>query len=166
VNKLVLAGTMPAGGSPELVWSSGWLERAGAPEPTPENALALLYAHSEGSRNTGRASLGRLPHPPAAYVSPTTMRTQAEAIRRFANGVEGVWYGRLKHIVAPTFVANGDRDELFPAIDSAVLAREIPNSQLGIYPDSGHALLFQYPERFADDVSRFLEPRGQKESRP
>ena len=61
-----------------------------------------------------------------------------------------------RNIAAPTFVANGDRDELFPAIDSAVLAREIPHSQLGIYPDSGHAFLFQYPERFANDVSRFL----------
>jgi pimeloyl-ACP methyl ester carboxylesterase len=46
---------------------------------------------------------------------------------------------------------------LFPAIDSAVLAREIPHSQLGIYPDSGHAFLFQYSERFASDVCGFLE---------
>ena len=46
--------------------------------------------------------------------------------------------------------------DAFPAIDSAVLAREIPRSQLAIYPDSGHALLFQYPEQFANDVSRFL----------
>jgi pimeloyl-ACP methyl ester carboxylesterase len=159
VNKLVLAGTMPAGGAPELVWSSDWLERASAPVPTAENALDLLYAHSEGSRRAGMASLGRLPHPPAAHVSPTTMATQAEAIRRFADGVDEDWYARLKDIGAPTFVANGDRDELFPAIDSAVLAREIPNSQLGIYPDSGHAFLFQYPERFADDVDRFLETR-------
>jgi len=159
VNKLVLAGTMPAGGPPELVWSSDWLDRASVPVPTAENALALLYTGTEASRNAGMASLGRLPHPPAAYVSPTTMATQAEVIRRFADGAEGDWYARLKNIVAPTLVANGDRDELFPAIDSAVLAREIPHSQLGIYPNSGHAFLFQYPERFANDVSRFLETR-------
>jgi pimeloyl-ACP methyl ester carboxylesterase len=85
------------------------------------------------------------------------MATQAEAIRRFADGDDGEWYARLKDITAPTFVANGDRDGLFPAIDSAVLARQIPRSQLAIYPDSGHAFLFQYAERFATDVSRFLE---------
>ena len=159
VRRVILAGTMPAGGAPELVWSPDWLQRASAPVPTVENALALLYADSDASRLAGDASLGRLPHPAAAYVSPTTMATQAEVIRRFADGDERGWYERLSEISAPTFVANGDRDGLFPAIDSAVLAREIPRSQLAIYPDSGHAFLFQYAERFAADVGRFLETR-------
>jgi pimeloyl-ACP methyl ester carboxylesterase len=157
VRKLVLAGTMPAGGAPELVWSTDWLKRASAPVPTAENALALLYADSEAGRRAGWESLGRLPQPPAAYVSPAALAAQAEAIRRFADGDDGVWYTRLKDITAPTFVANGDRDGLFPAIDSAVLARQIPRSQLAIYPDSGHAFLVQHAERFASDVSHFLE---------
>ena len=157
VRKLVLAGTMPPGGAPELVWSSEWLTRASAPVPTAENALALLYSASVVSREAGMKSLGRMPHPPAAYVSPATMLTQADAIRRFADGFDGDWYPCLRDISAPTFVANGDRDGLFPAIDSAVLAREISRSQLAIYPDSGHAFLFQYADRFAADVSRFLE---------
>jgi len=156
VRRVVLAGTMPAGGVPELIWSADWLKRASTPVPTAENALALLYGDSDTSRATGMASLGRMPHPPAAYVSPTSMATQATVISRFADGDEGGWYARLGEIRAPTFVANGDRDGLFPAIDSAVLAREIPRSQLAIYPDSGHAFLFQYPEQFANDVSRFL----------
>jgi pimeloyl-ACP methyl ester carboxylesterase len=146
VRKLVLAGTMPAASAPELVWSTDWLKRASAPVPTAENALALLYGDSDVSRQAGWESLGRLPHPPAAYVSSAAMATQAEAIRRFADGDDGEWYARLKDITAPTFVANGDRDGLFPAIDSAVLARQIPRSQLAIYPDSGHAFLFQYAE--------------------
>ena len=159
VGKLILAGTMPPGGSPELQWSRDWLKRASAPVPTAENALDLLYADSEASRAAGMASLGRILHPPAAYVSPTSMATQAEVIRRFGGGDEGGWYDRLKEIGVPTFVANGDRDGLFPAIDSAVLAREIPRSQLAIYPDSGHAFLFQYAERFGDDVRRFLDTK-------
>jgi len=156
VRRVVLAGTMPAGGVPELIWSADWLKRASTPVPTAENALALLYGDSDTSRATGMASLGRMAHPPAAYVSPTSMATQATVISRFADGDEGGWYARLGEIRVPTFVANGDRDGLFPAIDSAVLAREIPRSQLAIYPDSGHAFLFQYPEQFANDVSRFL----------
>jgi pimeloyl-ACP methyl ester carboxylesterase len=84
------------------------------------------------------------------------MATQARAIQRFADGEEPWWYARLREIAAPTFVVNGDRDGLFPAIDSAVLAREIPRSHLGIYPDSGHAFLFQYRERVVDDIARFL----------
>ena len=45
---------------------------------------------------------------------------------------------------------------LFPAIDSMVLAREIPQSHLGIYPDSGHGFLYQYVGRFSEDVVRCL----------
>jgi pimeloyl-ACP methyl ester carboxylesterase len=156
VRKLVLAGTMPPHGARELVWSAEWLMRASVSVPTAENALALLYADSEASRTAGWASLRRLRQPPAAYVSSVTMATQAEAIRRFADGDDVGWYARLKDIGAPTLVANGDRDGLFPAIDSAVLAREIPRSQLAIYPDSGHAFLFQHIARFVGDVGGFL----------
>jgi len=157
VRRLVLAGTMPAGGPPGLTWSTEWLKRASAPVPTADNALALFYTESETSQKAGAASFARMPRPPAAYASPAALAAQAEAIRRFADGVEGGWFARLADIAVPAFVANGDRDGLFPAIDSAVLAREISRSRLGIYPDSGHGFLFQYPERFADDVRTFLE---------
>jgi hypothetical protein len=40
---------------------------------------------------------------------------QARAIQRFADHGDG-WYARLHEIIAPTFVANGDRDGIFPAI--------------------------------------------------
>jgi pimeloyl-ACP methyl ester carboxylesterase len=101
------------------------------------------------------ASFGRMAMPPASYVSPEAMAAQARAITRFADSGDG-WAARLKEIGAPTFVANGDCDGLFPAIDSIVLAREIPQSRLGIYPDSGHGFLYQYVERFSEDVLRFL----------
>jgi pimeloyl-ACP methyl ester carboxylesterase len=83
------------------------------------------------------------------------MAAQARAICRFADHEDG-WYPRLHEIIAPTFVANGDRDGIFPAIDSAVLAREISRSRLAIYADSGHAFLFQYIDRFSADVLAFL----------
>ncbi len=37
-----------------------------------------------------------------------------------------------------------------------LLAHHLPNAQLGIYPDSGHGFLEQYPELFADHVKAFL----------
>ena len=60
-------------------------------------------------------------------------------------------------IKAPTFIANGDRDGLFPAMGSVLLSRAIPKSQLALYPDSGHGFLFQHADRFSEDVLRFLE---------
>ena len=35
-------------------------------------------------------------------------------------------------------------------------SRNLPNSELRIYPDSGHGFLDQYPQLFADHVNSFL----------
>jgi pimeloyl-ACP methyl ester carboxylesterase len=123
VGKLILAGTMPAGGSPEAVWSEQWLQTASTAVPSVDSALSLFFTESDSSRSAGRASFARIPARPAAIVSPMAIAAQARAIQRFADHGEG-WYARLHEIMAPTFVANGDRDGLFPAIDSAVLARD------------------------------------------
>lgn len=156
VRKIILAATMPAGGSAEVSWSPAWLKTASNPKPSVELALSLFYTNSDAGRSAGATSFARMRYPPTALVSPSAMAAQAEAIRRFANN-EGGWYARLREIAVPAFVANGDRDGLFPAIDSAVLAREIPRSSLVIYPDSGHGFLFQYVERFSEDVLLFLK---------
>ena len=163
VRSLVLAGTMPSGEVPGLVWDSDWLERASSPFPSAENALALLYGDSDASRQAGRESRARMTEPPTAFVTAKSIATQGHAIRRFADGDEHGWYARLENITIPAFVASGDRDGLFPAIDSVALARAIPDSQLRVYPDSGHAFLFQYAERFADDLSRFLRKAIRRE---
>jgi len=155
VRKIILAATMPPGVLSEVTWSSKWLEAASNPRPSNENVLALFYTNSKASRAAGIASFSRMQNPPAAYVSPSAMSAQAQAIRGYGENL-GDWFERLKEISSPTFVSNGDRDGLFPAIDSAILAREIPQSRLSIYPDSGHGFLFQYFERFSEDVLRFL----------
>ena len=51
---------------------------------------------------------------------------------------------------------NGNRDIMLPTINSYILAQNIPQAELVLYPDSGHGALFQYPSLFVDDVSRFL----------
>jgi pimeloyl-ACP methyl ester carboxylesterase len=40
--------------------------------------------------------------------------------------------------------------------NSFLMAQRLPNAQLIIYPDSGHASLFQYPETFSEHVLKFL----------
>jgi len=160
VRRLVLCGTLPPGGSPEVVPSSpDWGQRAGKPSYEDEDILWLFFTASETSRAAGRASLARMTRPnlPGSSVKTTaaTMQAQLAAIIRFYKN-EGGWYGRLREVGQPALVANGDRDGAFPVIDSVVLARELPHSQLAIYPDAGHGFLFQHPERFAGDVLVFL----------
>src|SRR5262249_44735959 len=64
---------------------------------------------------------------------------------------------RLTAISQPTFVANGDNDTFMTTENSRLLAQHLPNSQLRIYPDSGHGFLAQYPELFADHIRAFLD---------
>jgi pimeloyl-ACP methyl ester carboxylesterase len=156
VRRLVLAATTAAAGTPEVVWSPEWLKTASHPQPSVELAMSLFYTQTQSSRTAGAASFARMPYPPASFVSAAAMVAQSQAIARFANDDDG-WYARLRDIKAPTLVASGDQDGLFPAVGSAVLAREIQGSQLAIYPDSGHGFLFQYANRVSEDVLRFLK---------
>jgi pimeloyl-ACP methyl ester carboxylesterase len=45
---------------------------------------------------------------------------------------------------------------MVPAEHSFAIARNAPRAKLILYPDAGHAFLFQYAEDFSDEVLKFL----------
>ena len=59
-------------------------------------------------------------------------------------------------VTQPTLVANGDDDRMMHTKNSRLLAKQLPNAELRIYPDANHGFLDQYPELFADDILEFL----------
>ena len=63
---------------------------------------------------------------------------------------------RLAGITQPTFVANGDNDEMMHTKSSYLLAEHIPSAHVRIYPNANHGFLYQYPELFGDHVTVFL----------
>ncbi|KRM24229.1 alpha/beta fold hydrolase [Latilactobacillus graminis] len=62
----------------------------------------------------------------------------------------------LDFITQPTLVVNGDQDRMVPTENSYVLAKKIQDSDLIIYPDAGHASIFQEPTLFAKQALAFL----------
>jgi pimeloyl-ACP methyl ester carboxylesterase len=65
--------------------------------------------------------------------------------------------GRLvAQIAVPTLVADGTADRLDPVANAHLLARLIPGATLKLYPDAGHAFLFQDGTAFAALVGSFL----------
>jgi hypothetical protein len=56
----------------------------------------------------------------------------------------------------PALVANGVKDVMIPAEHSFAIARTAPNAKLVLYPDAGHAFLFQYVEEFTREVFGIL----------
>jgi pimeloyl-ACP methyl ester carboxylesterase len=63
-------------------------------------------------------------------------------------------------IQAPTLILWGERDTLLPRGDQEILAARVAGSSLKVYPDVGHLVLWEVPERVADDAAAFLRSLG------
>jgi pimeloyl-ACP methyl ester carboxylesterase len=62
---------------------------------------------------------------------------------------------RAKDLRMPILVANGAHDLMLPAYRSFVLSQQAPDAGLVLYPDAGHAFLFQEIEDFAAQIDLF-----------
>ena len=165
VRRAVLLATIPPGGTAEQFPPLSDEVRQVVSKPTggsDDDFLFLFFAPSDSSRAAGRESLARLRRrvdatsPP---VRPEAMRKQVTALTDWYRGANGILKS-FRQIDKPVLVANGSHDVMFSAQQSVVLAREIPTARLMIYPDSGHAFMFQYPEAFTRLLLDFLADTG------
>ena len=62
----------------------------------------------------------------------------------------------LKKVKTPTLILWGDKESVFPRSEQDALASSLRNSVLKIYPETGHALHWERPERFAKDLQDFI----------
>jgi len=62
----------------------------------------------------------------------------------------------LKKFMAPTLIIWGDLDAYCPENDQYALKNAIKNSKIEIYNGTGHALHWEEPQRFADDLVEFV----------
>ena len=60
-------------------------------------------------------------------------------------------------ITAPALIVCGARDQLLAREDQQALAAAIPGSRLIVYPDTGHLVLWEQPERVAADLTAFVD---------
>lgn len=66
----------------------------------------------------------------------------------------------LPRITAPTLIIWGAEDPLCSEAEQARLCALIPRAELLVYPDAGHNLHWEHPERFAVDLGDFLARIG------
>jgi pimeloyl-ACP methyl ester carboxylesterase len=157
VRKLMLLGTGPRGGNSDS--DPGMLERAPRPVPVLDDFLFLFFGRSEAAKQAGRAFWDRRHQrvdqdPPS---SPAVIQAQVEAHMHYLPKLDPkAPFAHLRELRQPTFVLNGVDDVMIPTINSWYLSQNIPNAQLFIYPDAGHAAQFQYPERFLKHAVQFL----------
>lgn len=62
----------------------------------------------------------------------------------------------LQKVKKPTLIFWGDKDLFCPKADQDALNKAIANSQLVIYSGIGHAIHWEAPKKFADDLNAFI----------
>jgi pimeloyl-ACP methyl ester carboxylesterase len=148
VRKLILVDTGPRSGEGMGSLTTVAKRIFGASYDPPEHLwLAVLFSPSKAAQAAGKEFLkrkhlrqeGRDPE-----VNDKVSPAQVAAMDEW--GVQKQEsYGYLKTIKQPTLVVNGSNDVIMPTV---------------LYPDAGHAFLFQYAEDFCAEVLRFTTDPG------
>jgi pimeloyl-ACP methyl ester carboxylesterase len=156
VRKLVLTGTGPKGGKDidKVAGTTYWdMLRAALTRSDPKEFL--FFNRNATGKPAARAFVNRLKERTVDRDAPIKVRafqTQLKAIKKWGRSAPD----DLSKITQPTLIANGDNDRMVPSILSEDLHRRIENSELIIYPDSGHGGIFQFHEKFAPVAVEFL----------
>ena len=86
-----------------------------------------------------------------------SLKLTARVWREALAGILAVDYSnQLDNIKIPTLVLRGDQDEVFSQVAQDALQLGLGNAVLKTYSQTGHALHWERPEQFANDVKEFI----------
>ena len=160
VRRLILAGTGPRGGEGMATGVTPEAQASLSIEYSEPDQLWMnaFFTQSQASQTAARAYLDRIHartinrDPP---VSERVAPAQLEALVKWGAPRKGP-FDYLKRIGQPTLVVDGTKDVDIYTINSFILAQNLPNAQLILYPDANHGSHNQYPELFVAHVNLFL----------
>jgi pimeloyl-ACP methyl ester carboxylesterase len=153
--KVLLVATAPAGGEEHLM---AVLADANARKGADDTRLPLFFTTSAASQAAGRAFLRRA-------KARTTDRDPDSGKQIFAAHTEAIvsWCAAkdaenriLRGIKQPVLIVSGSNDTMLPNDNAWFTYKHLANATLILYPDSGHGVLFQYPESFVAHAELFL----------
>jgi pimeloyl-ACP methyl ester carboxylesterase len=177
IRMLIMAGSGTSEPSPTSdVSGIIWPRETPPPEPITALATAVNPAETQASLAlsffyddpAGRAHFSSywsrilerdVPSEPnnTSFVDVETSKRQSAAYVDWTIPNPANAYDRLGELQMPVLVVNGDHDVLIPTSASWEMHKRIPNSELIVYPKAGHGFIWQYAERFAEDLRGFLD---------
>jgi pimeloyl-ACP methyl ester carboxylesterase len=186
VRKLILSGTGPGVGSenPHISQPNAALVAKLATaekDPDLEAMTTLFFYPSESSRAAAVEWWGRVHERTketsgeerSSFVTGAGLSAQINALKKWKSGEGETWvydfvalemltmvigsYGRLHEIKCPVLITNGKDDIMVPTPNSYAMWEQLPNSQLILYPNSGHGHCFQFVLEHTKHVEMFLQ---------
>ena len=148
VNKLVLVVTCSKAEESLKSSVSYWIDcaRTNNYKELMDSNLKLIYSEKYYKHNKWTLPLICLLTKPRSF---DRFLVQAEACTMHDSYLE------LKNIKAPSFVIGGEKDQVLSPDESRVLAENIPNAKLYMYPQWGHGLYEEAPD-FKNRILGFL----------
>ena len=151
VNRLILCASYPGDGQATRP-SQAALDALHSGSQQKVNA-DLFPADQTAAQNAYLAALSS--YPAAPPVPASTVTAQGHAVDQWWAGTDKAGQ-RTATISIPTLIADGTADRLDPVGNTRVLAGLIGGSKLVLYPDAGHAFLFQDQAAFVPVIETFL----------
>jgi pimeloyl-ACP methyl ester carboxylesterase len=154
VRRMIITGTGPAGGEGiSKVARVTYLDMLRGLLTGQDPKQFLFFTRTPAGISAGKAFLQRIAERTEGRdkkITVAALQAQLKALRRWGQKTPA----DLSKVLHPVLVANGDNDRMVPSQNTHDLAQRLPNSELVIYPDSGHGAVFQF---HADFVARSLE---------
>jgi pimeloyl-ACP methyl ester carboxylesterase len=157
VRKLILTGTGPRGGKDmDKVARTTYYDILLATVTRSDPKEFLFFNRDSTGKRAGKSFVRRLEERTTdrdAKIKLTSFQTQLNAIKKWGRSAPA----DLSSLRQPTLIANGDSDRMVPSVLSEDLHDRIKDSELIIYPDSGHGGIFQFHDEFAAAAMAFLD---------
>ena len=99
---------------------------------------------------------------PDAFMEMIVEETCKPPARVWRAALQGLIDGRLEpagSVTVPALLCWGQKDAFVPDADQERLLARIPDAELRVYEGGGHALHWERPERYANDLAEFAATR-------
>lgn len=156
VNKIILTGTGPKGATglsnlPALL-------AAGANLSPEANFLRFGFTTSDPSTKAGKLSWQRVQQRTQgrdAAITNESFSAAVQAVLGWAQPNPGA-LNELKSVKQPVLIAQGKEDVPVPVQNAISMSQSFANAKLIVYPDAGHAAIFQHTDDFIKRALEFL----------